>query len=191
MSGNTGFSFKYNLAGRTSGILRTFIIENSATMTIGDMVRGSYDSGAANGMVELAAAGNPILGVVVGIVDKDGIDMDNSRVTLSSGSWATATHTATTGSDNTTVDQIKAIVDIDPLSVWSATPDAAIGTTTSSGSSDQLGSYTDIVAASDQPDETNNSAAFNTVAQLFIWGVDPELSTNGLYSVAEHQIWGQ
>lgn len=186
---DTGFQFKRNLAGRTSGILETRLIENSGTITVGDMVRGSYDAGAANGMVELAAAGNPILGVVVAIVDKNGIDLDNTRVSHSA-TWTSSTKTIAVATDNTTVDQIKAVVDIDPFSVWSAQPDAAIGTTTSSGSSDQLGSYTDIVAASDQPDENNAGNAFNTKAQLFIWGVDPENTARGLYSIAEHQIWG-
>jgi len=186
---DTGFQFKKNYAGRTSGIQDARLIENSGTITVGDMVRGSYDAGAANGMVELAAAGNAILGVVVGIVDRNGIDMDSSRLSHS-GTWTSSTKTFTAASTNTTVDQVKAIIDIDPMSVWSNQPDAAIGTTTSSGSSDQLGSYTDIVAASDQADENNNTAAFNTVAQLAILGVDPENTDRGLYVIKEHQLFG-
>lgn len=186
---DTGFQFKGNLAGRPTGIQKAFLIEDSGTITVGDAVRGSYDAGAANGMIELAAAGNPILGVVVGIVDRNGISLDNSKLSKT-GTWTSSTKTYVAASDNTTVDQVKALVDIDPLSIWSAQPDAAIGTTTSSGSSDQLGSFTDIVAASDQPDENNAGNAFNVKAQLFIWGTDPENTARGLYSIAEHQVWG-
>lgn len=186
---DSGFQFVRNLAGRTSGISERRLIENSGTITVGDMVRGSYDAGAADGMVELAAAGNPILGVVTGIVDKNGINLDNTRLTLT-GTWTSSTKTFVAASDNTSVDMVKAEVDIDPMSVWTAQPDAAIGTTTSSGSSDQLGSYTDIIAASDQPDENNAGNAFNTKAQLFIWGVNPSDTAKGVYSIAEHQVWG-
>jgi hypothetical protein len=186
---DTGFQFRHNLAGRTTGIQRSYQIENSATITVGDMVRNGYDSTVAGGGLELAAAGNPILGVVVGIVDRQGIDLDNSRLSKS-GTWTSSTKTYVAASDNETVDKVQALVDIDPMSVWSAQPDAAIGTTTSSGSSDQVGGYTDIVAASDQPDENNAGNAFNVKAQLFIWGVDPENTARGLYSIAEHQIWG-
>ena len=187
---DTGFQRVKNFAGRTSGILDSRLIENSGTITVGDMIRGSYDAGAANGMLELAAAGNAILGVVVGIVDSQGIDLDTSRQSLSTGAWTSSTKTFVAGSNNTTVDMVKALIDIDPLSVWSAQPDAAIGTTTSSGSSDQLGSYTDLVAASDQPDENNAGNAYNTVAQLAILGVNPENTDRGLYVIKEHQLFG-
>ena len=181
---NTGAKFKYNLAGRTSGIIRSVIIDDTITMTIGDFVLVS-----TNGFLDLATAGSLVFGVCVGIVDKNGINMDNSKVTKE-GTWTTSTHTVTTDSDNITSEQVRALVDIDPFSVWSCEPDAAIGTTTSSGSSDQLGSYTDL-ADEDEVDESNGSNAFNVVAQLFIWGTDPEDTTRGLYSIAEHQIWGQ
>ena len=186
---DSGFQFYDNLRGGTTGIIQTFLIEDSGTITVGDMVRGSYDSAGANGMIEVADAGNPILGVVVGIVDKDGIDMDNSKQSIT-GTWTSSTKTYVAETTNETVDKVQAQVDIDPMSRWTAQPDGAIGTTTSSGSSDQLGSFTDLIADSDQPDETNNSNAFNAVAQLFIWGVDPANTAHGIYSIAEHQIWG-
>lgn len=180
MSGNTGFRFAYNLAGRTSGIIRSFIIANSATITIGDMVSLS------SGYVALSGAGATIFGVVVGVVDKNGINMDNSRLTLtgSGASWTSSTHTFVAGSDNTSTDYVRALIDCDPFSVWSAVPDATIGSTTGSN---LAGYYCDIPSASDQPDE---SSTLGTQCQLFIWGVDPSDSTRGLYSIAQHQLWG-
>jgi hypothetical protein len=184
---NTGARFAYNLAGRTSGIIRQFIIGDSETMTVGDFCTTN-----TSGEVQPAAAGELLLGVCVGIVDVDGINMDNSKrsITGSGASWTSSTQTFVAGSDNSSTDYVKALVDIDPFSVWSCEPDATIGTTTSSGNSAFFGSYTDL-ADEDEVDETNNSAAFNTVAQLFIWGTDPEDTTRGLYSIAEHVFWGQ
>lgn len=183
---NTGAYFVKNLAGRTSGIIQSIEISNTITMSVGDFVL--VDTA---GTLGLASAGSLILGVCVGIVTKDGINMDESKTALtgSGASWTSSTKTVVTGSDNSSTDKIRALVDIDPFSVWSVEPDGTIGTTTSSGSSDQLGSYIDL-ADEDETDETNNSAAFNVKAQLHIWGVDPENSARHLVSIAEHQIWG-
>jgi len=179
MSGNTGFQFKQNLVGRTSGIQRSFLITNSATITVGDMVTLS------SGYLIVALANTPIMGVVLGFTDKDGIDLSSSRLSLSTGAYTASTRTFVAGADNVTVDNVYAIIDVDPFSVWSAAPDAAIGTTPAAI---LKGQYTDLVAtAGDQPAE---AAASSTQQQLFIWGVDPENSSNGLYSIAQHQLWG-
>jgi len=180
MAGNTGFQFKYNLAGRTSGIQRAFIISDSATITVGDMIK------LTSGFVALAAATYPIMGVVVGLVDKDGIDLSNSKQTGVDWTYTESTKTVVVDSDNTTVSQIKAIVDVDPFSVWSGETD-----NTSTDTQARLaGCYTDIVNASDQADDDTGAT---TQAQLFIWGADPESDTTkkaNLYSIAEHQLWG-
>lgn len=175
MSGNTGFRFAYNLAGRTTGILRSFIIGDTTTITIGDVVK------LVNGFIALAGAGGQAMGVVVGITDKNGIDMDNSKVTKE-GTWTSSTHTVVTDSDNTTSEQVRALVDVDPFSVWSAATDNA----STDAQASLAGCYTDLVAASDQADD---DSAATTQATLFIWGVDPESSARNLYSIAEHQLW--
>jgi len=174
---NLGAKFKYNLAGRTSGILRSYIIGDTKTLTVGDFVH------LEGGYVDPVAAAENIFGVCVGITDKDGIDMDNSKVTKE-GTWTSSTLTEVTDSDNTTSEQVRALVDIDPFSVWSVEPDSTIG---QDAESDMAGSYTDLLNES----EVDESDAVTTVQQLFIWGVDPEDSTRGLYSIAQHQIWGQ
>ena len=174
---NTGAKFKYNLAGRTSGILRSFIIGDTKTITIGDFVH------LEAGYVDPVDADEKILGVVVGITDKNGINMDNSKVTKE-GTWTSSTQTVVTDSDNTSSEQVRALIDVDPFSVWSVEPDSTIGGTTGSN---LAGYYTDL-ADEDQVDE--NAIHQTTVYQLFTWGLDPEDSTRGLYSIAEHQIWG-
>jgi hypothetical protein len=175
---DSGFTYRYNLAGRSAGIRRSYIIANSQTITIGDMVRSTA------GFIALAAADAKILGVVVGLEDAKGLDLENARATLTNATYTASTKTAVAASDNQTVDAIRAIVDIDPFSVYSAQPDAAMAATTGSN---LLGYYCDLVAASDQPDENTTTT---TVMQLFIWGLDPENTARGLYSIAEHQIWG-
>lgn len=117
---NTGAKFKYNLAGRTSGIIRSFIIANSATITIGDMVKLS------GGYIALAGANAKILGVVVGIVDKNGINLDNTKESID-GTWTSSSQTYVAASDNQTDQAVRVLVDIDPFSVWSIEPDSTIG----------------------------------------------------------------
>lgn len=173
---NTGAQFKYNLAGRTSGIIRSFIIGDSKTVTIGDFVH------LESGFIDIASATERILGVVIGIVDRDGINMDQSNVTKE-GTWTTSTHTYVTDSDNTTSEQARVLVDVDPFSVWSCEPDCTIGTSPGSN----LAGYTTEILDEDELDE--DSAHATNAQQLFIWGVDPEDSARALVSIAEHQAF--
>ena len=181
--GRTGFQFKYNLAGRTSGIQRNFTIANSATITVGDMVSLS------SGYIALSGANAPIMGVVVGLVDKDGIDLSSSRQSFAQAAYTASTKTVVCGNANATAvtgDGVQAVVDIDPFSVWSGETD-----NTSNDTQARLaGCYTDVVSASDQVDD---DTAVTTQAQLFIWGADPESPSTikaNLYSIAQHQLWG-
>jgi hypothetical protein len=175
---DSGFTFRYNLAGRSSGIRRSYIIANSQTITIGDMVR------LTAGFAALAGAATTIMGVIVGLEDAKGLDLENARATLTNAAYTASTKTVVAASDNQTVDAVRAIVDIDPFSVYSAQPDGTMAATTGSN---LIGYYCDLISASDQPDETDT---VTTKQQLFIWGLDPENTNRGLYSIAEHQIWG-
>lgn len=178
---NTGAKFKYNLAGRTSGILYTQMIKGSEVITIGDFVKLS------TGYVTRAAAGNNLLGVVVGIVDKYGIPLDESKWSNVEGTWSSSTYTLTVGShnpDSTSYDQYKAIVDIDPFSVWSIEPDSTIGGTTGSN---LAGYYIDLI---DEDETDENTAHASTQASLHLWGVDPEDATRHLVNIYEHQAIG-
>ena len=180
MAGNTGFQFKYNLAGRTSGIQRSFIIANGATITVGDMVSLS------SGFIALSGANAGIMGVVVGLTDQNGIDLLSTRLTMAQAVYTESTRTVVCGNANTTGDQVRAIIDVDPFSVWSAETDAASADTQAR----LAGCYTDVVTASDQADD---DTAVTTQAQLFIWGADPESDSTkkaNLYSIAQHQLWG-
>jgi hypothetical protein len=176
-SGKTGFQFYDNLVGRTSGIQITKIILASATITVGDMVQLS------NGFVDLAGAGTPIVGVVVGVVDKNGIPMANSKYAKTQAVYTESTKTVVCGSNNQTVDMIQAVIDIDPFSRWVAETDNG----NTDGQTRLAGCFTDILAASDQVDD--DTAADNTQAQLLIWGANPDGTAQNIYSIAEHQFW--
>ena len=180
--GITGFQFKYNLAGRTSGIQRNFTISNSATITVGDMVK------LTSGFIALASSNSPIMGVVIGIVDKDGIDLSSSRYSFAQAAYTDSTRTVVCGNANataTTGDGVQAVVDIDPFSVWSGQTD----NDNTDGQSRLAGCYSDIIAASDQVDD---DTAATTQGQLFIWGANPETGAehSNLYSIAQHQLFG-
>lgn len=175
---DTGFSFKYDWRGDVTGARRKVIIASSQTIAVGDMVLVNN-----SGFISVATAGNPIFGVVMALVDNNGIDLENTRETLD-GTYSSTARSYVAASDNQTNKKICAIVNVSTTAVYSAQPDATIGTTTSSGNSAFLGSYTDIVSAG-QPDENNAGNSFATKAQLFIWGVDPENSAHGLYSIVE------
>jgi len=178
-----GFTPVRNEGGRTTGIRKSYIIDDSQTIHIGDMVLLE-----TTGFIIPATAGSRILGCIIGITDSNGLDMDNSQA-INTGSTWTSPNTIVTDSDNTTVDQQRAIVDIDPFTLYSNQPNGAINTTSSSGKCGLKGSYVDLASAC-QVDENNAGNAFNVTAQLFCWGLDPENTARGLYSIAEHQIWG-
>lgn len=171
--------------GGASGIFEDRIIANSQVITTGGFVN------LVSGFVDGADAGERIWGLCVGIVGSlpstKGIPLDKMTSgvdyhgTYVAGTLGTQKYTA--ASDNQTVDQICARIDISPDLVVSNVPDAAIGTTSGSN---LAGNYTDLITDV-QVDENNNSAAFTTIAQLVILGVDPEDSTKGLYQVVERQ----
>lgn len=173
-----GFLPKYNLAGRNTGIQLIETIAASTTLTIGDAVR------TVGGYVALAAAGNPVLGIVVGFADQKGIPLDSpetdSDATYTRGGLGVGT--VVTDAGNPTDKKVKAIINIDPFQVYSVTPDATIGTTTGSN---LRGYYTDIPAASDQTDEDSTT----TSGQFYIHGVDPDNSSNQLVSINEHALF--
>lgn len=185
--------------GRAAGVLEYRIIANSQVITTGGLVNLT-----TAGFIDGADAGERIWGLCIGFclspvafasaefrsgglpLDKlqAGVDYDG---TFTSGPLGTNAYTAS--ASNQTGKKVRAVIDVSPDLVMSNVPDAAIGTTTSSGASNLAGSYTDIITDT-QVDENNNAASFATIAQLVIMGVDPEDSTMGLYMIMENQASG-
>lgn len=127
-------------------------ITDSTTLTVGEAVK------VTSGKLVVAGAGGALLGVLVGFRKADGSPVTDD------GAGAAYEDTYTTGSSNTVV----GIIDVSIDSIYSVTADATLGTTTGS---DLYGYNMDLVAASDQLDE---STAATTTAQFFSHGQDPD-----------------
>lgn len=163
-------AFKYHksLQGAGAPALVRVIIDNSDTITLGDMVR-VYNAGDA----EVAAAGKPIFGVVHAVVNKAG-----QRPTPDSGT----TDTWTVAADNETVAQLAVLVDPSPLSIYSGAQDGTVGTT---NSSQKPGAAFDLA---DEATISETSAVRTGQAQLYGHGVDPNASTRILVSILESEM---
>jgi hypothetical protein len=80
----------------------------------------TFSSGA-----DSAAAGDKILGICVGIVDKDGLGLDNSSWTID-GTWVSSTNTYTAANDNMTVGRVKVKVIMDKNALFQCDANAGI-----------------------------------------------------------------
>jgi hypothetical protein len=118
-----GFKYAGNMKAEESARMH-LIIANSETVTIGDVVKKS------GGFVAVCDANDtPVLGVVEGFVDTNGIDLANAPTanydgTYTDGSVGTGTYVAT--SDNQTDKQVQAIVNVDPYALFKNTADQAM-----------------------------------------------------------------
>lgn len=178
-----GFQFRRTEAGQTAGELREFIIANSQTITIGDMVT------VTSGFATLALAGNRIVGCVIGL-KKDlgngntvplGLDAAGTISGIRSGNaGVVGSDTVAAASNNQTVDKVVAVLNVDQLAEYYN--DASGDLTTA-----ELGKYFDIVAASDQIDQ---STATNTYsAQMVCTRLNPDGDNDlskGIFRIVEH-----
>ena len=121
------FKYKGSLLANTGPTLQTVIIDNSDTIYLDSVVK------CRNGNLEVTAAGDAVGGIVQDLVDKNGNSIFGSLASV-----GTATVVGTAGSSaayvtvagtNETVDQIAAVIDISPYSVYSASVTGTPGTT--------------------------------------------------------------
>lgn len=149
-----------------------YTLADSTNFTVGDAVKLNTSN-----VLELSGAGNPTAGIIVGFVKADG------GYVVDNGAGGDYVNTYTTPSSNT----VKAVIDISKDSIYSVTLDAARGTT--SGSEDNLTNF-DVVAASDQLDESTVAAAGST-AQFVCLKNDPDSnapSNSVLVRIQESQV---
>ena len=167
------------LAGSTNPhggpLLRSEIVGNSVALVELDSVK------ASSGFLALGTTGALVFGHVKAIVTNDGVGPSTDGTAGAKvGSYAGA---FTMASDNQTVAKVRAMCDVSKNTLYSADPDATIGTTTGSN---LLGYMTDIL----DEDNTDESTAVTTTAQYAIWGVDPLDSGNQIVSIVESQMFG-
>lgn len=112
------FTYKGQLNGAENPVIRNFLIKNSASVAVGEAL--TFSSGA-----DSAAAGDKILGICVGIVDKDGIGLDNTSWTID-GTFVSSTKTYTAAADNMTVGFVRAQVITDKEALFYNDSDATM-----------------------------------------------------------------
>lgn len=138
------------------------IIANSITVTLGDAVK-SATGFLTNASVTSAA----IAGIIVAVVDKNGLPIDPDSGTADS---------YTTASDNQTNAKKNAIIDESPFTIYSFKIDAAPGVTTGSNLRNYYADFADKTQLSE-----SSTATTGKVVRLL--GVDPEDSTRVLGTI--------
>lgn len=153
------FTKKGSLVPYGGPILRREILANSITVTVMDSVKIDTD-----GFVALGTAGESVFGHVMGIGTNKGVGLNTTGV--AGAEMGTYVGTFLTASDNETVANVRADVDLSQMTVYdSGTPAAGTFGTTTSGSEEMGGKFD--LSDEDSIDETTFA---NTTAQYFSWG---------------------
>lgn len=157
-------------------VLRSEIVTNSVVVTVHDSVQFT------SGFVALGTTGNLVLGHVVGNRTDKGMGHSTTGVAGAAlGSYVgTFTHT----SDNQTVANDRAEVDISMATLYTSEVDVAIATTSGS----ELAARKFDIADEDTLDESTGSST--TTGQYNSWGLDPADSTQVIVNIQESQIFG-
>lgn len=111
------FQYKGQLSGGKENPVKLKVkIANSNTVQKGDAVK--LQALSSGGGIIRATAGSKVLGIVDGIVDKNGIDLDNSSADNYDGTWTSSSKEYTAAADNMTDKQVAALVTVDPEALW-------------------------------------------------------------------------
>jgi len=161
-----GFIFRKSLLTKDAPTSLNFIIDNSDTITIGDAVMLNSD-----GHVVVATTGEEILGIVIGVVDKNGLPISADTGT---------TDTFTVDSDNETVDLVEAKVIVDKYSLFSTDSSGTLATT-------NLMQFFDLT----DEDTLDQTSASDTTGQFQLISLDPDGdgdASKGLFRIAESML---
>lgn len=153
-----GFEYRGQLNSSEAPVTLDVAIKNSATVKVGDAV---YNDG--NGATR-ATNSTSILGIVAGIVNANGIDLDNAPVDTYDGTWTSSTQTYVASADNMTDKKVRVKLIVDPMALFYNDAD---GNFTNPGDQGMFVKCADH----DQIDEDTTSA---TVGQFFIVKLDPD-----------------
>lgn len=164
---------KIGSLGRFGGpLLVDRILTNSITVAIGDSVK------TASGFAALGTAGARVLGHVESLIGQDGLTPKKDGTYLNNIGEA---YSVT--SDNQTVAQVRARVDIDVASLYSAELDATIGTTSGSN---LAGKNFDLV----DEDTLDESTVAETTAQYYSHGPDRNNTAQVVVNILESEVFG-
>jgi len=188
-----GYIPRRTLRGDTTGAVKDFLIENSATITLGD------DVDVTAGYVGLTGASARSMGVVIGFFrdlgngKKIALGTDAARgyaATRSGNAGVFGSDTVVAESDNVTVDKIGVKVCIDPEMEYYNDANTTVALTQA-----HVGTYFNNVSASDQID-SNTSAVFDesdATEQWILLEVDPDNdadTSKGVFKKVKSQLVG-
>ena len=172
-----GFAFARSLTGVDLPVSLDFIIDDSVTVAIGDPVRVD-----AAGYIKRSTAGVAILGICIGLVDQNGVNVFSPRASGTTGATLTPDDTVATSSTNTSdaTRKLKAQVVVSPGGeiLWKNTASAALAQT-------NLCQFFDVGSTVGQIDV---STASDTSGQFQLLALDPDTTTIGLFRVAEGEL---
>lgn len=164
---------KIGTLGQAGGpLLVDRILTNSITVAVGDSVK------TASGFAALGTAGARVLGHVESLVGADGLTPVKDGTYLGNIGEAYAV-----ASNNQTVAQVRARVDIDTCSVYKAELDAAAGTTTGSN---LAGKNFDLV----DEDTLDESTVAETTAQYYSHGLNSVDTAKVNVNILESEVFG-
>ena len=177
---NKGFFFREGLNGLEHVSHLEVILAGSATVTIGDLVRVNNA-----GLLVTAASGEPVAGVLVGIVTKEGTSAFSPRVesTGIAGATLTGDDTVVTASDNASnaVKNLKGVVvpDVSGQCLYFNDADSTFAQT-------NLFQFFDVANG----DQVTVGSASEANGQVQLMAIDPDGDADmskGLFRIAENQ----
>ena len=168
-----GFEYRGQINGAQNPILENLIIGNSVTVTVGDAVL------LTTGFVALGTSSSVgIYGIVVGIVNDKGLDLDSAKADTYDGTWTSSSKTYVATADNQTDKKIRAVVCPDPMALWY---NDSSGTLTTAMLKQHF-KLTD----EDQIDQGTNTAA---VGQFQLWKLDPDADADASKGLWRISLW--
>ena len=167
----SGFKFRKSLDGNPAPVSLEFIGKNSVEFQIGDLVRIN-----TAGFCDVSDSGEEIVGVVEGVVDKNGINVDPDS--------ASTPDVFTMASDNQTVAQKR-------IKVCPALPQYLFyNDTDGSLAQSNLLQYADVANANQV---TTGGLTDTATAQVRLIQLDPDNdgdASKGLFQIVESQLVG-
>lgn len=173
-----GFNYRGQLSGgKENPVTLRVKIANSQTVAVGEAVK--LQTLASGGGALRATAGSKVLGIVQGIVDANGIDLDNTSTSNYDGTFTSSTKTYSASSNNMTNKQVQALVVIDKNALWynDSAGDLA--------AADQY-KFFDITSATQIADQDGSDTAGSFVLIKLNPDNDGDAS-KGLFTIAESQ----
>lgn len=154
-----GFEYRGQISGAQDPVILNMPITNSATVKVGDAV-----CIATNGVERITNTSVNVLGIVVGIVDNNGIDLDNSSTANYDGTWTSSSKTYVATSDNITDKKVRAQLVADPYALFYNDADGDFTNPTDLGLNIKCADH-------DQIDEDTTNIK---VGQFQVWKLDPD-----------------